>query len=51
MSKFFKIFEYFFDVREINVDFVKENNFLFICYFEMCKMLFLILHMDQIYFV
>ena len=37
---FSRVFECFFKVKEINVYFVKENNFIFICYFEMCKMFF-----------
>ena len=36
-AKFFKKIQYFFQVKEINVDFVKGNNFFFILYFEMCK--------------
>ena len=39
----------FFEVRKINADIIKNNNFLFICYFEICKMLHLFLCMHQIY--
>ena len=44
----------FFNVREMNADFIKENNFIFICYFEMCKMLFLFItkkYGDLIFFL
>ena len=40
----------FFEVREINIDLIKENNFLFICYFEICEMSSSFLCMNQIYF-
>ena len=53
-SRFFKIFSVSSREREINANFVKENNFIFICYFEMCKMLFLFItkkYRDLIFFV
>ena len=55
-SKFFKLifsrFKCFFKVREINADFVKGNNFLFILYFEMCKnIIFISMHGSNICFV
>ena len=52
-SRFFKIFSVSSREREINANFVKENNFIFICYFEMCKMFFFLTkkYGDLIFFV
>ena len=48
-AKFFKKIQYFFEIREINVDFVKGDNFFLYCILKCVKMLFLFLCIDQIY--
>ena len=33
LISFFKALEYYFEVRDINIDFLKDN-YLFLCYFD-----------------
>ena len=44
-----QVFECFFEVREINANFVKWNKFLLYYILKCVKILFLFLCMDQIY--